>query len=210
MLFSVTVEAEKNALVCFLFEAFQTGGDLLTDTKFFGAAVFVVEGEDAVIARIATPNTLSAEVFYERALVVVVPTTHAFAEAYFAFRGVPLSCAPFVERRRRFVLLACDALGHWVKYVTLARRSQAPVAQRREHLATDQGCCAFESCRGCLRVVSSADSEHVASTHGVGGSNPPRPVGEHGRLAQLGERLPYKQDATGSIPVLPICANIAQ
>ena len=27
--------------------------------------------------------------------------------------------------------------------------------------------------------------------------------GEHGSLAQLGERLPYKQDVTGSSPVTP-------
>src|SRR5690242_5167693 len=29
-------------------------------------------------------------------------------------------------------------------------------------------------------------------------------VGRRGRLAQLGERLPYKQEVTGSIPVPPI------
>lgn len=28
---------------------------------------------------------------------------------------------------------------------------------------------------------------------------------QHGRLAQLVERLPYKQDVTGSSPVSPIC-----
>ena len=32
---------------------------------------------------------------------------------------------------------------------------------------------------------------------------------QHGRLAQLVERLPYKQDVTGSSPVLPIKENPA-
>ena len=37
---------------------------------------------------------------------------------------------------------------------------------------------------------------------GIGGSIPP-PVTIHGRLAQLGERLPYKQNVSGSIPLAP-------
>ena len=37
---------------------------------------------------------------------------------------------------------------------------------------------------------------------GIGGSIPP-PVTITGRLAQLGERLPYKQDVGGSIPSPP-------
>src|SRR5213593_3623906 len=32
----------------------------------------------------------------------------------------------------------------------------------------------------------------------------------HGRLAQLGERLPYKQEVTGSIPVPPTELNVAR
>ena len=32
----------------------------------------------------------------------------------------------------------------------------------------------------------------------------------HGRLAQLGERLPYKQNVGGSIPSMPIFAGVAQ
>ena len=31
------------------------------------------------------------------------------------------------------------------------------------------------------------------------------PITYNGRLAQLGERLPYKQDVTGSSPVVTIC-----
>ena len=37
---------------------------------------------------------------------------------------------------------------------------------------------------------------------GIGGSIPP-PVTIFGRLAQLGERLPYKQNVSGSIPLAP-------
>ena len=37
---------------------------------------------------------------------------------------------------------------------------------------------------------------------GIGGSIPP-PVTTYGRLAQLGERLPYKQNVSGSIPLAP-------
>ena len=37
---------------------------------------------------------------------------------------------------------------------------------------------------------------------GIGGSIPP-PVTKYGRLAQLGERLPYKQNVSGSIPLAP-------
>ena len=37
---------------------------------------------------------------------------------------------------------------------------------------------------------------------GIGGSIPP-PVTNYGRLAQLGERLPYKQNVSGSIPLAP-------
>lgn len=151
MFFSVTVEAKKNALVCLFFEAFQTGGNLFSYAKLFGVAVFVMEGENAVISGIPTPNALSAEIRNKRAFVVVMAPTHSFAEAYLALRGVSLARTSFVERRRQLVLLACDALGHWVKYAILVRESQAPVAQRREHLATDQGCRAFESCRGCLK-----------------------------------------------------------
>ena len=32
----------------------------------------------------------------------------------------------------------------------------------------------------------------------------------HGILAQLGEHLPYKQRVTGSSPVGPICAGVAE
>ena len=47
---------------------------------------------------------------------------------------------------------------------------------------------------------------------GIGGSIPP-PVTKYGRLAQLGERLPYKQNVSGSIPLAPtifcpFCLNI--
>ena len=49
---------------------------------------------------------------------------------------------------------------------------------------------------------------------GIGGSIPP-PVTKYGRLAQLGERLPYKQNVSGSIPLAPTikfrrfsCVNI--
>ena len=47
---------------------------------------------------------------------------------------------------------------------------------------------------------------------GIGGSIPP-PVTIFGRLAQLGERLPYKQNVSGSIPLaptifFPFCLNI--
>ena len=35
------------------------------------------------------------------------------------------------------------------------------------------------------------------------GSNPVIPTKKYGSLAQLGERLPYKQDVTGSSPVTP-------
>ncbi len=35
------------------------------------------------------------------------------------------------------------------------------------------------------------------------------PTGHHGRLAQLGEHLPYKQGVGGSIPSAPTIKNIA-
>lgn len=56
---------------------------------------------------------------------------------------------------------------------------------------------------GGVWAVSSVELEHVASTHGVEGSNPSRPVHD-GRLAQLGEQVPYKHKVTGSTPVLPM------
>ena len=49
-------------------------------------------------------------------------------------------------------------------------------------------------------------------THAFRGSNPLR-VTKHGRLAQLGEHLPYKQGVGGSIPSAPtiiILAGLAQ
>ena len=49
----------------------------------------------------------------------------------------------------------------------------------------------------------------------VGGSSPPGVVrmkfyNMHGILAQLGEHLPYKQRVTGSSPVGPIHAGVAE
>ena len=48
----------------------------------------------------------------------------------------------------------------------------------------------------------------------VVGSNPIRVACEskiiYGILAQLGEHLPYKQRVTGSSPVGPICAGVAE
>ena len=35
-------------------------------------------------------------------------------------------------------------------------------------------------------------------------------LGRYGILAQLGEHLPYKQRVTGSSPVGPICAGVAE
>ena len=35
-------------------------------------------------------------------------------------------------------------------------------------------------------------------------------LGRSGSLAQLGEHLPYKQRVTGSSPVGPICAGVAE
>jgi hypothetical protein len=43
---------------------------------------------------------------------------------------------------------------------------------------------------------------HMPFTHAFRGSNPLR-VTKHGRLAQLGEHLPYKQGVGGSIPSAP-------
>ena len=44
---------------------------------------------------------------------------------------------------------------------------------------------------------------HMPFTHASRGSNPLRVTIYFGRLAQLGERLPYKQDVGGSIPSMP-------
>ena len=45
--------------------------------------------------------------------------------------------------------------------------------------------------------------EHYVRDVGAAGSNPVIPTKKYGSLAQLGERLPYKQDVTGSSPVTP-------
>ena len=36
------------------------------------------------------------------------------------------------------------------------------------------------------------------------------PTSQHGSIAQLGERLPYKQDVIGSSPIVPINKNTAK
>ena len=48
---------------------------------------------------------------------------------------------------------------------------------------------------------------HLVWDQRAAGSNPVIPI-EYGSLAQLGERLPYKQDVTGSSPVTPISTDL--
>ena len=54
----------------------------------------------------------------------------------------------------------------------------------------------------------------MVHTHGVEGSTPPLATLDeypsYGILAQLGEHLPYKQRVTGSSPVGPIYAAVAE
>ena len=63
-----------------------------------------------------------------------------------------------------------------------------------------------QTAAGC----SAARLAHWSWEPGVGGSNPLTPtsvlVQRSGRLAQLGERLPYKQDVGGSSPSTPTTA----
>ena len=63
------------------------------------------------------------------------------------------------------------------------RESQASVAQRREHLASNQGCRGFESLR-MLQAPVAQWTEHLASNQGVVGSTP---AGGTSGLAEMGD-----------------------
>ena len=80
-------------------------------------------------------------------------------------------------------------------------KSHSPIVQLVEHLTVNQGVVGSSPTRGATWPVGQAVK--TPPFHGgIGGSIPP-PVTIHGRLAQLGERLPYKQNVSGSIPLAP-------
>ena len=73
-----------------------------------------------------------------------------------------------------------------------------PLAQSVEHLTFNQG--VPRSSRGWITIRPVGQAVKTPPFHGgIKGSIPLR-VTTFGRLAQLGERLPYKQDVGGSIP----------
>ena len=77
----------------------------------------------------------------------------------------------------------------------------SPIVQPVEHLTVNQGVVGSSPTRGATWPVGQAVK--TPPFHGgIGGSIPP-PVTIFGRLAQLGERLPYKQNVSGSIPLAP-------
>ena len=79
--------------------------------------------------------------------------------------------------------------------------SHSSIVQSVEHLTVNQGVVGSSPTRGARWPVG-----QVVKTPpfhgGIMGSNPV-PVTTFGRLAQLGERLPYKQNVSGSIPLAP-------
>ena len=87
------------------------------------------------------------------------------------------------------------------RYKSSSIRYHSPIVQSVEHLTVNQGVVGSSPTRGATWPVGQAVK--TPPFHGgIGGSIPP-PVTKYGRLAQLGERLPYKQNVSGSIPLAP-------
>ena len=87
------------------------------------------------------------------------------------------------------------------RYKNSSIRYHSPIVQSVEHLTVNQGVVGSSPTRGATWPVGQAVK--TPPFHGgIGGSIPP-PVTTKGRLAQLGERLPYKQNVSGSIPLAP-------
>ena len=80
-------------------------------------------------------------------------------------------------------------------------QSSSPIVQSVEHLTVNQGVVGSSPTRGANWPVGQAVK--TPPFHGGIRGSIPLPVTKFGRLAQLGERLPYKQNVSGSIPLAP-------
>ena len=77
----------------------------------------------------------------------------------------------------------------------------SPIVQPVEHLTVNQGVVGSSPTRGANgRLVKRLRHRPFTAVSGV---RFPYRSPYHGRLAQLGERLPYKQNVSGSIPLAP-------
>ncbi len=85
-----------------------------------------------------------------------------------------------------------------------APQRNSPIVQRVEHLTVNQGVVGSSPTRGANgRLVKRLRHRPFTAVSGV--RFPHR--SPFGRLAQLGERLPYKQNVSGSIPLAPTMLN---
>ena len=80
-------------------------------------------------------------------------------------------------------------------------QGSSPIVQSVEHLTVNQGVVGSSPTRGANWPVGQAVK--TPPFHGGIRGSIPLPVTIYGRLAQLGERLPYKQNVSGSIPLAP-------
>ena len=86
-------------------------------------------------------------------------------------------------------------------FCTAKVRGYSPIVQPVEHLTVNQGVVGSSPTRGANWPVGQAVK--TPPFHGGIEGSIPSPVTNFGRLAQLGERLPYKQNVSGSIPLAP-------